>query len=463
MGVIASWDNGSLPVVLGGDITLGAYQDVWPLEWINVDHQGQGAARCNFPLSSSSGTVAVRAYVRTPPFWPARTNQFMGLSVNADPAYPQASLAFAGQSNGGQLRVMSDDTVVATSPVKSLLPSRWYRFELVGDFPNLRIRARVAHLHSESPVWDSGWVTSEVPAGSLSEIFYAGAIQGSLLMGHIRLAHIEVVDSASYIGRHSSDAYPWNPPLGDYTQAKILDGGSLVSPEMIGLYDYGGRLIPAVSAKYQAEVEPPPPPIEEVGQVLVSQDFETQTAGSPIVLSSPWEETGAPASQAFVASASAAFSGSLGARMTNSSGWRQITLVRSEDVAGSAVRCYDLMFNIRNLGANIWLLREPDGAATDVRVNADGTVRLRKDNVAISTSAETLSINTWYRMSLRLSAQGQTLRIRDAGSDQLVIEISGPLTVTSWTRMFFGNYAASDGSSFDFDLIRVGDEWLEKP
>lgn len=466
MADLAEWDDGALPVRSGGLFSLGNYASVWPLDWINVDHNGSGAAQLRWNFGADHSTVTVRAYVRTPPVWPTNTNQFLSLEPEATSA-SLVGLAFAGEANGGQLRVVSNGglAVLASSPARLLAPSRWYRFTLQVNLAAQTARGRVWHLHTadNAPLWDSGTVHSELPDTARARILNLGAVQGSLLMGHLRVAHMRCTDTATLVGRHDSDTYPWSPTEGDYSQVRIVDGGSLVAPEAVMIYDYGGRLIPAVSAMYSAEVVEPEPEPEPEGTVIASQTFESQSNGQPLSLSSPWAEGGQGGGTAFQAANAAARHGSLGARVTSSSGFREIDYNVSADVSGSTVRTYDWWVRVHTMSTNVWLFAT-DGNESTLRLNSDGTVRMQDNAVAVDTSTETLSTGTWYRISLLLSASGQTCRIYEGNDTEPHIELSGPLTVQEWDYARFGLIGASNGTTFDIDTIRVGSGgWLEAP
>lgn len=466
MAVLAEWDDGSLPARTGGVFTLGNYASVWPLDWINIDHNGSGAAQLRWDFGTDQPVVSLRTYFRTPPAWPTATNQFASLEPEASSG-SLIGLAFAGESNGGQLRLVTNAgfTVIGASPVRLLQPSRWYRFSLQVDFAAETARARVWHLHADdaSPLWDSGTVATQVAASARARILNIGAVQGSLLLGHARMAHMRCTDTATLVARHSSDTYPWNPTEGDYSQIRLVQGGSLVNPETVQLWDYGGSLVPAVSATYSAYVPEPEPEPDPVGTVTASLTFEGQTNGQPLSLSSPWSEAGQSGGTAFQASAAAARHGTLGARCTSSSGFRQINHNVAVDVSGATIRTYDWWVRVNTMSTNVWLFAT-DGNESTLRLNSNGTVRMQDDAVAVDTSTATMSTGVWYRVALMLSSTGQTCRIYEGTDTEPAIELSGPLSTPTWNSARFGLIGASNGTTFDLDTIRIGDGgWLPAP
>lgn len=463
MATLAEWDDGALPVRLGGNFELGSFDNIWPNNWINIDHNGVGPAQLRWEFDLPQDVITVRAYIRTPPWWPTATNRFISI-LGEGPTNHLTSFSFAGESNGGQLRIVSGSSsnFVAMSPTRLLQVSRWYRFTLQINYTNQTVRGRVWHLHNpdNQSLWDSGVVATEWPTNTRGRILTIGSVQGSLLMGHLRMAHMRCTDTPAIVTRHTSDNYPWSPPEGDYSQVRLVQDGLLVSPHSIRLWDYNGQLVPAVSAVYSGEVVEPDPEPEPEGSIIHTQTFESQTHGQSVELSAPWLELGGTSNTTpFLASTAAARHGSLGARVTNISGWRAIIYDVPMDVSGSLVRCFDWWVNIRASTTHVWLFRTSNRETT-LRRNNDGTVRMQNDNAAVDVSSGIMSNNVWYRISHRVAATGQTTRIYELGDPEPFIELSGPLTTPTWDDARFGVPAAADGTSMDIDTIRIGDEWL---
>lgn len=465
MAVVAQWDAEALPIRLGGEFSLGSFVDVWPLNWINIDHDGNGPASLMWDFGSGIKRATCDLYFRTPPFWPKNTNMFLKFTEDELPG-SLVGLAYAGEANGGQLRVVGGATVdtIASSPTDLLLPNRWFRYSIAVNFDTQRVRARVYHLHADNsnPLWDSGAMPIDLPTSQTMSRLHIGAVQGSLLLGHARMAHMRCVDTYTTPTRHVSDEYPWSPPLGDYSQVRLMDGGSLIAPEAVYLWDYGGQMIPAVSMLYTDEVVPVDPDPDPVGTVLHTQTFESQTNNQPLSLSAPWSASNNDTT-GWVGSTAAAMHGSLGARIDVSDGWSYLNY-ELPTVADQLL--IDFYVNIRTqAGGHLTLFNTQDPSNTTmnaIQVRTGGVVRLRDGSLGIDDSVELVTTG-WYRFSIMLTkAEGQYLRIFEGESDTPLIELNGPLSIVDWDVVRFGLIARADGSTVDLDTIRIAEGgWID--
>ena len=190
---------------------------------------------------------------------------------------------------------------------------------------------------------------------------------------------------------------------------------------------------------------------------IATQTFETFTNGGALGLTSPWGINGAPA---FVGSSAAAVHGSIGARLTNSSGYSQLEY----NATDTADRVYSHYLTLRTV-SNAFLCGSIfDGATGKAswRINADRTVAIRNaSNVAIATSTQTIPLDVAHRIAWRINAAGtQELRVYAGESTTPLFALTGACGSGQRTSWRFGVTAASAGNTIDIDTVRVGSDWM---
>lgn len=196
---------------------------------------------------------------------------------------------------------------------------------------------------------------------------------------------------------------------------------------------------------------------------LARYDFETQTSGSQITVSAPWNLRQGATPEPFIASAAAAMHGALGGRIEAATGNRGLFFERAES---SNPLVIDVYVKPRAVPAAAYFLSMHDdsaGGATraDVRFNTAGTVSMRNAGTAVATSVPVLDMDEWYRIAWgSLVAGTQELRCYQGEATEPVFTLSGALTSNAHTRIGTGLPVASAGFSADFDTVRVGDDWF---
>ena len=197
-------------------------------------------------------------------------------------------------------------------------------------------------------------------------------------------------------------------------------------------------------------------PVAGPGNVIAQLDFESQTNGQAVTVSSPWSSVGG--STDFVASNAADTHGTLGARLASIDSFRHITYSHS----ASTPLLLDLYFIPRTIASMLYVMSLPDAATTrcDWRINTDRTVSIRDAFNAVDTSTATLTLGTTYRAAWRLSSGGQELRIYEGEATSPIITLTGAINNYAHTAIRFGTITNSTGSALDIDTARISDDWL---
>lgn len=129
--------------------------------------------------------------------------------------------------------------------------------------------------------------------------------------------------------------------------------------------------------------------------------------------------------------------------------------------AARVMSCYFRLLVAPSALTYVMLLRDGATNHADWRINADRTVTLRNDQVAVGgASPQALAMNTWYRAEWMTSAAGQELRIYEGEAETPYITRTGALTNNTHTRISCGITASPNGHSLHLDTLRVSDNWL---
>lgn len=190
--------------------------------------------------------------------------------------------------------------------------------------------------------------------------------------------------------------------------------------------------------------------------VLSTVTFNGYSEGATVTtgtLTSGWTASGT----AFTALAAAAKHGARGASVDNVTS----AFLYYEETATTADRVMSGYFNLVD-NPNQSYLGQITSSGTnraDWRVNANGTVTLRDNQVAVSTSTPALSTGVWYRWEWLTGTGGQELRIYIGEGSTPVLTLTATLSNTSRNRFAFG--VISNGNSRDYlmDTLRVADAW----
>lgn len=192
--------------------------------------------------------------------------------------------------------------------------------------------------------------------------------------------------------------------------------------------------------------------------LISTYDFEGQTPGANIANSGSWDV--GSGTTPFTAESAAAVHGSIGGRISSATSYRAFGY---NETSTTQTRVFDVYITPRVVSSNTYVMVLTDTGSTqraDVRINSAGTVSMRNVFSAVATSTVTLSMNTTYRFSWRISTSGQELRVYAGESATPLFTLTGALTSASHVRMAFGLVAASSGFSADYDTARIADDWL---
>lgn len=211
MATLFSWEDGSLPTVVGGDLSVDAGFGYPAVPAILIEGNGTttGCARWQF---SAEPVVAFRMYFLTPAAWlPAGAVNIIQIQQSA--AAINCAFRVGGQGNPGQCRLARTGgaTVVQSgSGVISL--DTVYRFELQNDAAASEARAAVFPLLSDTPLWDSGWQSHADFGGDVTEV--RAGIASTATTWDVWVDSVlgtDVVDD--WIGRHPDDVSVTGPTV----------------------------------------------------------------------------------------------------------------------------------------------------------------------------------------------------------------------------------------------------------
>ena len=206
MAILASWDSGTLPTVVGSSVTsapTGGPGGVPAIEFAQASGQ---VAQVRLPFTSRTN-VAARAYMLMPASWAATSQSLIVGRPDGSSIIGRAMLAGSGAA--GEVRLSKADPQANTSVSGSgkVAVSTWYRWELRIDQTNTRGRVGVFPLGSDAPIWDSGWATADF--GAAVDRVEIGPAVPSTTLGTIRAAAIAVSDDVTgWIGRAGWDGTP---------------------------------------------------------------------------------------------------------------------------------------------------------------------------------------------------------------------------------------------------------------
>ena len=144
-----------------------------------------------------------RMYLHAPSSWAASSvSMFRSYSVGGSPT---TRVNLAGSGNPGQLRwLRSSNVQVAATSNNAMMLGSVYRVEIQVDTVGGRLRGALFALGSDSPMYDSGWITGDV--GGVGKQLRFGKIDATAGMPSLSISRVKVVGSIdSWVGRHSSD------------------------------------------------------------------------------------------------------------------------------------------------------------------------------------------------------------------------------------------------------------------
>lgn len=193
---------------------------------------------------------------------------------------------------------------------------------------------------------------------------------------------------------------------------------------------------------------------------LASYLFDDQTLGVDFPAVAPWNVAG---TGQFPVSTAAARHGARGARLTSSSGYRHLEYRPGSDT--SALRVMDMYIKpgpFTTSPVPISFKTDANVAVAEVRLNAAGTVSVRNGTTVAATSTGTIALDgsTWYRLAYGVWSSNQELRVYEGESTTPLFTVTAAVTETQWGRFNAGLCAAQNGTTYDIDTVRFGDDWF---
>ncbi len=201
--VLGEWNSGALPTEVGAGVSYVATGGWDGRPAIQFNQQAGDSSQVRFEFSSVT-TVAARAYIQMPAAWTPTSQALMIARFNSSTNVGQMNIGGTGSS--GQVRLIKADpsATAASSSTGTVVQSTWYRFELQLNHTTGQGRTAVFALGSDTPLWDSGWVTNDF--GTSTYRIEIGPAYTSPTMGQVRVANLKVTDSVNgWIGRAADD------------------------------------------------------------------------------------------------------------------------------------------------------------------------------------------------------------------------------------------------------------------
>lgn len=206
MVVLAQWNGGALPEVVGGSITTATEGPRPPA--LRVAQTAGQTAYARFDVEQTT-TAGHRFYFKTPPAWPSGTAIIYQSMLNAGTIRFRVNMAGTGQA--GRIRFIAAGNVIAEqSPVGTLDLSTWYRVELVVDTLGGLGQMRVYRDDSTVPVWDSGRVSANF-GGPYNRVYIGRPVETSPTVGVMFFDDILITDQS---WKWPGAVDPYTPPPG---------------------------------------------------------------------------------------------------------------------------------------------------------------------------------------------------------------------------------------------------------
>lgn len=188
--------------------------------------------------------------------------------------------------------------------------------------------------------------------------------------------------------------------------------------------------------------------------IIASMDFEDQTAGSPVTVTSPWSIGGT----APVATTAAAVHGNLGASVEGDA--FGVVICGGLTAGTTTVADFYITPRANSTTSLIGQKRASGVTAAQLRWAGSGILSLRDKFTVTATSTVALAIDTTYRLAWRTGSGTQELRIYEGESATPLETISGTLTNGAITDVQIGTVTSATGTLLDLDTIRIADDWL---
>ncbi len=233
MATVLEWNSGAITAA-GGFVT----------GTVNVVADS-GFDRAVIPQSSASDyfewnslgltRFTIRAYITMPSAWASTSATLICSQVSGGAQNSRMNLA--GTGSPGQVRLISNNnTQVAASATGLVSFSTTLRWEVQVDTVNSTIRGAVFPLNSDTPVWDSGLISSDV--GGTTTILKFGKGVGTIpSLPQISISRVKVVDVVgAWIGRHATDTLS-GPSDGPDSAIALWNAVEAQSSALLGVWN----------------------------------------------------------------------------------------------------------------------------------------------------------------------------------------------------------------------------------
>ncbi len=188
-----SWDGGAFPAVVGAAPALSGSDVVFPTGSVISAFQW---------ATTDTAALSMRFYFETPASWASLASEI--LSTYHDNT-KLAGISLTGSFSPGQLRFILGATTIANTPPDTLALATRYRVECQVDNANSTLRGAVFAMGTDTPVYDTGLMTSQAIGGDVNAVLigrtYAVSDLADLKVGHIYCRG----NAGAWIGRHNSD------------------------------------------------------------------------------------------------------------------------------------------------------------------------------------------------------------------------------------------------------------------
>lgn len=152
-----TWTSGTLPDVFGTGVSVVAGGIGGPDNECLLFTQTTGnATAVEWDFGSPVvGSMAVRAYIKTPTAWPSGAFNFITLRQGRTTTI--ANLSISGVGQPGQIRLTAGGSTLASAPTNTLSTDTWYRVEMHYAGTDAYCRVGVFEMGANTPLWSSDW------------------------------------------------------------------------------------------------------------------------------------------------------------------------------------------------------------------------------------------------------------------------------------------------------------------
>ncbi len=195
MATLFEWDGGALPSITGTTPTVSGHSMTFPA--------GSAANYAQWTVNTNQFTL--RWYVTVPSTWPSASWSILYAMTSGT---ANARMNLSGSAAPGQVRyIRSGNTEIVRSYDNTVALSTQYRMEVQIDRVNQTYRGAVFPLMSETPLYDTGLLTSIDTGAAAFTALRLGHVDAAMIaLGDLTVGRVKVTDTVgSWVGRHASD------------------------------------------------------------------------------------------------------------------------------------------------------------------------------------------------------------------------------------------------------------------